>query len=433
MFARPLNLLHLFMACTGRTSELSLDHAPAFVGPIARVWLLFHENRELLEYLFNVDEISQDINPWFRESSSGLSSSNRQDSDDIVVLELLKSKSESFLQAWHSIADERSIHMTADILQILTSFCIASSLFLAYIPDQVKTKAQELLENCQYLWNGICDFLKVSGPNSSLPCLEVLLPILPSSMQDYEDSRWEALHSLIVPLSDLLEGFRESQKTGQALAGDLMDIDGRVTSREDRAPADEQILSCNREFGTLITNPFSFQRSVTVQISVLRRAHSQSDEPRQPILTDYLVSLDEADLLAASKFLCDVYRVYPATEREELLHILEDVGEKCLQSYEMERCEASHGTCIRMMTGFVSSWANHRGDTLNESAMDLYNWFLEVLVKRKRASPRVYILLLELLQAVLIINSSFGTDQLLPSPRTTPKDPTTWALTAHSS
>lgn len=419
MFARPLNLLHLFMACTSRTPEVPLDQASAFAGRIAGVWLLFHENRELLEYLFNIDVAFQDANPWCRQPPRDLSSFTRQDADDVVVLDLLKSKSEYFLQAWHSIVDAKSIHLTSDILQILTSFCITSSLFMSYLPDQIEPKEQGILENCQYIWNGICDFLKVSGPTSSLPCLEVLSPILPSSMQEYENIYWKALHPLIVPLSDLLEGFRESQRTGQAPTGDLMDIDGRVASREDRALADEHIISCNREFGSFTSDPITFQRFVTVQVSVLRRAHSKSDEPRQPTLIDYLVSLDEADLLSASNFLSDVYHAYPAMEREELLQILEDVGEKCLQSYEMERCEASHSICIRMMMGFVSSWANNRGDTLNESAMDLYNWFMEVLVTRKRASPKVYILLLELLQAVLNTNSSFGSDQLLPSPRTT--------------
>jgi ataxia telangiectasia mutated family protein len=85
----------------------------------------------------------------------------------------------------------------------------------------------------------------------------------------------------------------------------------------------------------------------------------------------------------------------------------------------MERCEASHNVCIRMMTALVASWTGPHSDHLSESAMDLYSWFMEALVSKKRASTNVYIALSALVQAVLELCPSYGNEQSLPSPRTT--------------
>lgn len=417
-FARPLNLLHLFMACTGRPCNLPLDPVLAPTGPIAGTWLLFHENRELLEYLFSVDMAFQNSNPWGRQGSWDLSPSPRQDADDLVILELLKSKGEFFVQAWQTITADKSVHLTTDILQILTSFCTTTSLFLACVPDRLEYQSEEILHNCQFLWKSICDSCAVSGPMSTIPCLEILSSILPSSLPAADDIRWKALYPLMVPLSDLLESFRDRKKIDQSLPIDFMDLDDPMTSRENGASADLTLIPQNRQYGRLITDTSTFQRLLTIQVSVLRKFHDNNSGLELSILVEYLLGLDEADLLCASQFLSDLYHGMSAAKREEILQVLEHVGEKCLQSYEMERCEASHGICVRMMSGFVSSWAINQNDTLNESAMDLYDWFMQVLLTKKRASPRVYILLLELLHAVLNACPSYGSDQLLPSPRT---------------
>jgi ataxia telangiectasia mutated family protein len=72
-----------------------------------------------------------------------------------------------------------------------------------------------------------------------------------------------------------------------------------------------------------------------------------------------------------------------------------------------------------MMTAFAESWTDSRNDNLNESAMDLYSWFMDALLAKKRASIHVYIALSELVQAVLDLCPSYGHQQSLPSPRTT--------------
>jgi len=419
MFARPFDLLNLFMACTSRPFKPPCLQETGPTGPVARAWLFFHENRELLEYLFNIGSDIRDSDPWSLESSWCLEPSTRQDADDLVILELLRSKSEVFLQTWKTLTEDRSLHITADILQILTSFCTVSALFGACLPQQLEPRMQEIRRSCHSMWIGICEFFAANGSSSLQPCLETMLPFI-SPVPKARSVVWGGISSLLAPLAKVLERFRQDSKQDRAAMNDLMDLDDQLTAQGEHSSTDQSILSLNRESLELFGNITTFQRCVTIQISILSRTQTETGSSENPSsgLIDYLTSLDEADLLAAQRVLPEVYRAVSKMDRDDLLRILEDLGEKCLQSYEMERCEASHSICIRMMAAFVTSWTDEQNEALCESAMDLYSWFMEALLVRKRASPNVYIVLSDLIQAVLDVRSSYGSEQSFPSPRT---------------
>ncbi|KAJ5098574.1 hypothetical protein N7532_005575 [Penicillium argentinense] len=407
-----------FLACTERPFELPPNIRPGTTGSVAGTWCFMKENSELLEYLFGIDEVVRNANPWNGLVSWVLGSSNRQHTDDSVILELLRSKSESFLQTWRAISEDKSLHVTPDILQILTSFCITSALFVACQPERLGSQVQDLDRNCQVLWSGLIECMAAYGPRFIVPSLEILSPLLPSSLPNTNDIFWKALSPLIAPLAKLLERIRQGQESAASVASDAMDMDDRLTTGDDQISTDQSILSLNRQQSPLISDASTFQRCLTVQMSVLLRGDTEDNSPEQAALVDYLNGLNSADMLSASHYLSGIFHAWSNMPREHILRILEDFGEKCLSSYEMERCEASNSLCICMMTGFATSWANDQSDTLNESAMDVYNWFIQDLLSKKRASPNIYVLLLQLLQTVLDTWPSYGSDQSLPSPRT---------------
>lgn len=421
MFARPLDLLNLFLACTNRPFELPCHQVAGATGPVAKTWFFLYENSAILRYLFDVQTAISHSNPWDRERRWALRTSNRQDADDVVILELLRSKSDMFVQTWKAMIEDRSHHITADILQILASLCIVSALFEECLPQHLRHQMQDIRQNCHFLWNEICQFLEDHDSSFVVPLLELLAPILPPVIRiDTGSIAWTGISPLIPRLASLLEKCRESLRGNSSASGDLMDLDDRMTSQADNQSANLAILASNRDSLPLFSDTGTFQRCMTLWMSILLRAHAEADtnDRTSSTLVEYLTSLDETDLLSANFILPEAYKACAKMKRDELLRILEDLGEKCLQSYEMERCEASHSLCIRMMTGFVTSWTDAQGDDLNESAMDLYTWFMEVLLARKRASPRVYIVLSELVQAVLTASPSYGSEQSFPSPRT---------------
>jgi ataxia telangiectasia mutated family protein len=415
-YARPLDLLDLFLSCTNRSFTIPRYQATGPVGHIAETWLFLHENRELIDYIFHAGTAAVHSNPWGLQEGWSLEQSSRQDPDDTVILDLLRLRSESFLQAWHAMSEEGS-HVTPDSLQILSSFCIVSSLFVACLPQSSQSRSQDLRQNCSSLWNSICEFL--AGHELSLihSCLEILSPLLgPLCASGAPSVIQLGFGELVKPLLKSLESFRQSSKIPSS--EDPMDLD----EADSTSPAiDEMLLDINRSSRDFYVDAATYQRCVTIQLSIFQRIHADYDSPRSSqasSVIEYMTGLDEADILSAQAVLPEVYRYCSKMEPSEVLSLLEDMGEKCLQSYQMERCEASHCVCIRMMASFVEYWAIGLDHNLRESAMDLYNWFLEVLLARKQASPRVYIALAELIQDVLNVCPSYGSQQSLPSPRT---------------
>lgn len=415
-FARPLDLLDLFLSCTNRSFTIPRYQVTVPTGYLARIWFFLHENRELLDYAFHSNSVP--ANPWGLQETWSLKQSSRQDPDDTVILDLLRVRSESFLQSWHAMNEEKS-HITPDNLQIMASFCVVASLFTACLPEplQTQSRSQDLHKNCRDLWDAICDFLAAHTHESVFiqSCLDVISPLLgPLANPNTPSVIQSGLGEIVTPFSKTLEQIRQCSKV-PSTAEELMDLDDRFMAETPLA-GDEIILATNRNSMSVFFDPDTYQRCMTIQLSIFVRTKAGLD-PTSSVV-EYLASLDEADLLAGQAILPGIFQLCSKFEPSELLSILEDFGEKCLQPYQMERCEASHCMCIRMMISFVDSWTNGPDDTLKESAMDLYSWFMEALLARKRASPKVYIALAELIQGVIGTCPSYRNEQSLPSPRT---------------
>lgn len=357
-----------------------------------------------------------------QQNQESLSLASRPDPDDIVILELLRSKSDFFLQAWQTIMDDRSHHLTSDTLQIFASFCLTCYLFTECIPNDLSQKVQDLLRNCQTLWNAMCEFMTSQEATFVQASLEVFSPFLADTASyDNQSIIWKSLSALLPPYSEILEKLRGSHQAGDTVPEDQMDLDDHLTSKGDHISIDQTLLALNRGSTPLIQDTTTFQRCLTVQIAFLLRMHKHDESMgavAHSATIQYLAGLNEADLLSAQSIMPEIYHRCSTMGPDALLDILEDIGEKCLYSYEMERCEGAHIICIQMMAAFTSSWSGSRDHTLSESAMDMYSWFMDVLVARKRASPRVYIELSRLFQSVQSSNPSYGRSQSLASPRT---------------
>lgn len=422
-FARPLDLLNLLLACTNRPFVYPTTQFRGPTGPIAKHWFFYHKNRKLLKYLFQVDGIFDCPNPWDTEEAFSLEPSTRQDPNDNVVLDLLQAKSEAFMQTWQSLSEDKSHHITVDILQTLSSFCIVIALYAECLPQQLSSRLQDLRRNSQHLWNGICSYLAVREAHFIHACLELLCPILsPTVCFSGSTSVFsKGLYDIISPFVEILEQCRRTQKGYfSSEAGELMDLDDPLLAPNERLAAQKSIFSSNREALPLFPDFISLQRCMTIQLSIFQNLAdiNHSGQPADAALTEYLTELDDTDILSAQSVLSHIYRACSGMGRDNLLQILEDLAEKCLQSYELERCESSLCLCIHMMSSFVDSWTGRENDDLSDSASDIYTWFMDVLLARRKASSGVYIALGELLERVLISNAAYSSDDSNPSPRT---------------
>ena len=422
-FARPLDLLNLLLACTNRHYIPSKPQFRGTTSLIAKGWYLLHRNKKLLNYLFQLRGIL-DFDMWDTDDTIHLETFPRQDPNDNMVLDLLQAKSEMFLQVFQSFYEDKSHHITVDIVQIVTSFCILVALCTECLPHQSASKFQNLQHNSERLWEVICTFLASHELEFIQGCLVVLSPFLNPEQFSYNpvSTVSKALLRLVLPLASLLESYRRSQRENAAPHnGEPMDLDDTLFNSKDRLAEVTSIIKSNREALPLFQGFSSFQRCITIQLSVLQKNHaffSNHDQPSSRALVEYLTDLDEVDILAARDFLPHVYRAISGMDRTSLLHILEDLAEKCLQTYELERCEASHFLCIRMMHSFIKAWVNSETDNLSDSASDIYTWLRDVLLAKDMASPSVLIMFSKLLVEVINTNASYSSGESSTSPRT---------------
>ncbi|KAL3473129.1 hypothetical protein BJX99DRAFT_234283 [Aspergillus californicus] len=424
-FARPLELLNLFLACTNR--PFNQPRAP-FKGPtgiVAKGWHFYHRNKQVLGYLFNVQNMPEFYDIWDTKDVVAMERFARLDPNDLGILDLLQAKSEYFLYSWQSLCEDKSRHVTPDIVQILTSFCITTAIYTSCLPEHPDYPPQSLDANTDRLWESICSFLASREPAFVVASLVLFPPFLPfdSSFSIKATVMHKAIYGLATSLSRVLEDHRHLQKELLSVNNEgAMDLDDPFLASTDQFGEVSAMIITNRSDLPLFQEPSSFQQHMTVLFSIFQKAHpelSACQQTDEGTLDEYLKSLDEADILSAHELLPYVYRSCSEMEREVLLEILEDLGEKCLQSYELERCENSHLICIRMMSSFVKSWASGTQDSLSDSAADLYAWFTGVLLKTGVVSSAVLVAFAELLNIILSLNPAYSSGQSSPSPRTT--------------
>ncbi|EPS32452.1 hypothetical protein PDE_07412 [Penicillium oxalicum 114-2] len=420
IFARPLYLLNLFMACSNRVFQESNPPHCGPSGPITQTWYHFYENRNILRYMFeNACEIPE-LDIEIHEQSLSLKPSGHQDADDLVIIEFLRTKSDAFSQFWKTTSEDRALHISGDVLQIMVSFCVTCFLFVACVPKRSTPEVQSLLRNCNDLWSALSKFICANISSAIQPCLEILSPLLCSESELESSGIGVHLLPLLRPLVEELGRSRlvsHAQLPFWKASVDPFDSLVHDSTNDASGP---WILASNRTATLLCSDAVTFQRRETIRLSLI--VHIQDAEPantdREPTLLEYLKGLNDYDLLAAQAILPAVYRGCSRLSQNHLTQVLEDVGEKCLQSYEMERCEASHMICIHMMTALSESWLQSLDDDLSDSAVDLYSWFTGTLIDKRRATVRVYIAFSQLVENILQLSPSFGQEQGLPSPRT---------------
>lgn len=423
LFARPANILSLLFSCTNRSPSLCSVQFRGPVATISRVWFQHSRNRGLNEYLFSFDDRPMLKDIWHvEETFLSLESPLRNEVHDAVVTELLHAKVEGFYQAWKTMSEDKSHHITSDVIQILATACVVATVFVEYLPPPHGDRVRELRKITKRLWQDICEHISSREDVTVHACLEVLSPMVAAvpCFRDPADVLSMALSELVTPLMGTLQDRRAAQ-TGISLSDpDGMDLDGPISARNERL-VETSIIRMNREKMEVHSDSNTLQRSLTIQLAIFLlgpATNNENEKTAETSLVEYLKTLDEVDILSAQNFLPRVFSAAGELTRTDILDIIEHFGETCLQSYGLERCENAQCFCIYMMRCFVHFWTTDADDDLNDSASDLYSWFIQVLLEKKKASPRVSIALCQLLERVLESNPTWCMSQNGPSPRT---------------
>lgn len=351
-----------------------------------------------------------------------IASSTRPHPGDQIVLELLQSKIDAFAQVWRSLREDKSHRITADVVQIISSICVAASVFVEIIPSSVH-RSRDLRTRVDKLWKELCGFLSTQEMELLHACLDVMSPLILSFRPslDRNNAFFRAVCNMTEPLYAVLKEIREKEQIGTSLSLDAMDIDDPFPRRGREYMGTEAVLSLNRldDITPLFEDYDSIRVAVTIQSYLLSELNAET--PGNPVadrLVEHITTLGKADLFAGWHLIADFVTADPQVTREGASKLLEFLAEFCLTSYELERCEASISACISLVTCFVPLWTSDENDDLSGCGFDLYDWFIDVLLGEGLGSPKTMIRLAGLLERVLNSNPTFSTGSSRPSART---------------
>ncbi|KAL1956014.1 hypothetical protein VTO42DRAFT_7829 [Malbranchea cinnamomea] len=417
-FARPAQLLNLLITCTGRSFKpLSLP----FFGPVTslcRAWWRFNQNKDVLQYLLLHPKDGRIHDPGTLGTCvNRLTASTRLHPGDQIVLELLQSKVDAFTQVWRSLREDQSHHITPEVIQILSSLCVTAFAFIEIVPASLY-RSRDLQTGIDKLWREICAFLARQEVGLLHACLDVVSPLILSFRPplDSKNALLKAVCKMVEPFYAVLDTAREAERMG---AQDPMEIEDRFPHRGSDVTTADLALTLNRRDDTIpvFEDHDSVVLAVTVQIALLTH-WVDFENPMPDKLVEHITTLGKADILVGWHFINDFVTADPVIARATACNLLEFIGEMCLSSYELERCEASISACVDLMSCFVPLWTLNENDDLSGCALDLYDWFIDVLLGERLASSKILIRLASLLERVIKSNPTFSTDNTRPSART---------------
>ncbi|PGH11865.1 hypothetical protein AJ80_06930 [Polytolypa hystricis UAMH7299] len=425
--ARPTGLLSVLMNCTGRQFVDPASPPSVPLGRLSRSWLSYCEDSELVEYLLLTNQPKEADLALSGSNEMGSAAAPRRHSpNDQLILELLQTKVDSFSQGWLPLFNEKPQHVTADLIQVLVSVCVVSYAFVHSVPSPPSQRCQSLQQSTDKLWSRLCDFFEKQDVEFLHACLDIVSPLVLSLSPPFvmNDIILKAMRRLALRLAPILERHRDKERYAPEPDPDDMDLDDDFMTEDSRSIAPDPMSMFDREdIAIPVFGDYSAIRiATTVQLSVLHHLNDTCDDfhfPDGRSLVDHLTSLDEVDIVICRQFIKDLFMTRTTVTRDDACQLLEHIGEMCLQSYELERCEAALCACLDVMIAFVEFWTNDERDNLSESAADLYKWFTNVIIGKGLGSARVWIRVSTLLSGVLKANPAYSPENSHPSPRTT--------------
>ncbi|KAK2744363.1 Serine/threonine-protein kinase tel1 [Myotisia sp. PD_48] len=418
-FSKPIALLNLLLGCSDR--PLSAFHPP-FIGPVGSIlkgWDHCRQNSKLINYLLLSSENELQAG-WKGEKFCLICPSSRQHPSDTLILELLQNRVDSFHQAWIALHDDKGHYFTADVIRILTSLCLTVNVYIEAVPLQT-FRSRNLQESVNKLWKSLCEVFS-KEEETLRESLRVLSPLVLSvdPQSNSKDALLQGMSKMAELLAPLLDRCKPTNSTTQA--NDAMDLDRGFSMRENPTEEMNTISKLNRNHGSylLFSDESSIRAATSIQLSMIYKiqASNAAQNSLETLITEYLTSLNSLDVLVSWQYIINVFSDSPVVTRASACLLVEHFGGLCLEGYELERCEAAICACISLLQCFVGLWTKNERDDLFDSACELYEWFINVILGKGLWSTKILIRLADLLEAILRINPQLLKENRYISPRT---------------
>ncbi|KIW90931.1 uncharacterized protein Z519_08714 [Cladophialophora bantiana CBS 173.52] len=419
--ARPELLFGLLSAICGLADATAPGEAWTLAHSLFKSSMMASANLDFLQYLLSIPsatiEATELSNPTSRQfDTSTLARLFR------TVMDFLANKTRDFLHSWKAIYAERISNIGNDIVEILGVVTTVSSALWVRCSAQAPGYRQPLIlpesrrvltefvvsrsvDRSREMANRICACIvtihKQLSRSSDGHYGEEYQAVIESALQVVRHAMAPASTNDPSDLDFLDDDAWDSQATQRSQNGAGMDI-----SRLD-IPVCSDLRSCLARYAVELT-------------TALQRVKSKGlfDSSATALVIDQVLALDPISLVAARGAVQDFLNLKTAMAREDAHRLLKKLGELYLGNEAFGRCEAALCFCLNVLESLTDLWAAEAiDDALAETALDIYYWFVNTMVRKGVASQRVLSAMANLLDVLLRKSVSYGGEDL-PSPRT---------------
>lgn len=351
---------------------------------------------------------------------------------DIRVFEFCSSEVDKTRERWEEISQANPQNITSDMMRIVTNLCIVAPA-VASLGNYREGRVVTLESSTDKLIKFFVSTL--TKPQTEQYKIDAVLETCTKSLPDLRSYanlsvnvfKQTGISLLSQHLSRALGDRREVKQSFYAEDDDFMDIDdGEDSQMTSNLTGSESDVS--RHAGHAESDIAALRASSTSYlhfVAAIIEGVDQNDAQVPSSLVDYLISLDENEILRSRHFIRSLLHSGLQLSRTDCLNLLERLSEALVapRAREYSTSEVANGLLVEVLIGTALVWGPDDKDpeakSLYENVEDMYAYYVKGLEKSGiRRSSHLQEIIAIFLHGLLKHHPNFGQDPKIPSVRT---------------
>ena len=428
------DVLRLLYACLDRPFYPD-EFGPFLVlGPIAQAKSQTHQSKDLAQYLLLLgDEAGQMASTSEGKGSvPKISTEHHSTPLESRILDFCLSEVERARVRWKEMATSSLQTITSDMMRVLTNLCIITSA-VACLGDPEDRRVNNIESCTGNLSESFAESLtKAQMEQYKIDAvLETCAKSLPSldSLPHLESKPFKhaGVYVLAQHLSKALGNRREVKQSFYTEDDDFMDVDDAVDSQSTALSIGTE-ADVPRHDIQAGSDAFALRASCSAYLQLIASIPEHEDDDHDQIpskFVDYLVVLQESELLRSRNFLRALWNSNFHISRSDCLNLLERYSEALVdpRAREYNTSEVANGMLVEALIGTAMIWGP---DAMDREAQDLYGnveqlyayYIKEMERGGVRRSTNLQKVIAVFLHGLLKHHPDFGHNRKVPSVRT---------------
>lgn len=326
-----------------------------------------------------------------------------------LILELFLPKFELLTQCWSSRHTEESIQVSTGTLRCSVSTCIFGCLLLPLTQDPRLVHLINTLENTVERLTIFSLAQPREGEQMQTLLESILLalqPYLPASDPSELSNLYRCNPFLLrffnIAAEQLALQSSPSDKAPRPEIYDAIELDDIFDTQQCRPKVDGmKLFSARRDFA-VYSSPKTFYQATLARLNLISSITKSVDTiSRIPSnFISYIIDLPNPEILACREPLRSILQSDLLLDPTDASRLVQRIG-RLLAPTEYVSCEVALGLCLDILICVAPLWFSSGEGDLAESASQLYEWLISIVLPERRLSANVQVGLADLLYELM--------------------------------